>query len=380
VLRRLVGELSPGMTLARPVPAPAKPSTDLFAKGSALSQRDIASLHEAGIAGAWVHEESTAFLETELPEALWQAQRVATVVAHEAMGELQMGRALPAKRCQAAVRLLQSKLQKHPLAHAALEDFTAPGLELAAHSGATAHLALHLGARLEAYIASQRRTASANHAKDLFSLGMGALLHDAGWTRLRDRVRFDADEERSAEEIAAIREHPEAGYELLRGLVEPSAAHVALNHHQRWDGHGFPAQHGGGESKAPAGEEIPVFARIAAAVNHYTRSLQRRGLCGAPQPPVQILFEMRFALFREWFDPTVEAALHELAPPFPIGSVVGLNNGQEAVVVGFAPVSPCQPRVQVLKEGSAPAAIDLAQTNELHITTQGGCDVTPFLY
>lgn len=68
----------------------------------------------------------------------------------------------------------------------------------------------------------------------------------------------------SANEEALVHRHSLWGYEVLRlaGDPEPAlAAEVALQHHERWDGSGYPS--------GLAGEEIYLAARIVAVCADY---------------------------------------------------------------------------------------------------------------
>ncbi|HSL18755.1 MAG TPA: HD domain-containing phosphohydrolase [Methylomirabilota bacterium] len=88
-----------------------------------------------------------------------------------------------------------------------------------------------------------------------------AQLHDVGKMSvdgkvLRKQGPLDDDER------AEMNQHPVFGYRIL----EPSdrlqmAASIALNHHERWDGSGYP--------NCRRGEEIPVEARIVALADIY---------------------------------------------------------------------------------------------------------------
>ena len=86
-------------------------------------------------------------------------------------------------------------------------------------------------------------------------------LHDIGKIALPDAVLHKPGP-LSDEELMLVRRHPEIGHSLLSGSGMPFlelAATIALNHHERFDGSGYP--------NGLAGEAIPMEARIVAVAD-----------------------------------------------------------------------------------------------------------------
>lgn len=94
-------------------------------------------------------------------------------------------------------------------------------------------------------------------------LRKAAPMHDVGKIGVPDAVlkkpgAFDADERRE------MNKHPEMGARILGSSRVPlfrMAAEVALSHHERWDGRGYPG--------GLAGEDIPVSGRVAAIADFF---------------------------------------------------------------------------------------------------------------
>jgi diguanylate cyclase (GGDEF)-like protein len=87
-------------------------------------------------------------------------------------------------------------------------------------------------------------------------------LHDVGKITIPDHV-LRPDRELTPDEAAVLRTHAEVGRQLMArtpGLGE--AADGVGCHHEHWDGSGYPA--------GMAGEQIPIEARIVAAVDHWS--------------------------------------------------------------------------------------------------------------
>lgn len=83
-------------------------------------------------------------------------------------------------------------------------------------------------------------------------------LHDVGKLALPERL-LDKPGPLSAAERTEVQRHAESGYAILSGQgtrFSELAAEIALTHHERWDGSGYP--------RGLRGQEIPLAGRIAA--------------------------------------------------------------------------------------------------------------------
>jgi putative two-component system response regulator len=93
------------------------------------------------------------------------------------------------------------------------------------------------------------------------ALRLAAALHDVGKIGIPDWVLLKPGR-LTAEERTIIQRHCELGHALLSGSDSPVlqlAASVALNHHERWDGNGYPNR--------LRGDDIPLEARITAVAD-----------------------------------------------------------------------------------------------------------------
>ncbi len=98
----------------------------------------------------------------------------------------------------------------------------------------------------------------ANLADDIVR---AAPMHDVGKIAVPDAILFKAGRLDSAER-REMQKHAQKGYEILRdsksALIQ-LAAEIALTHHERWDGAGYP--------RGLKGEDIPLAGRIAAVAD-----------------------------------------------------------------------------------------------------------------
>jgi len=101
-------------------------------------------------------------------------------------------------------------------------------------------------------------------------LEMAAPMHDMGKIGTPDAILKKPDK-LTPEEWLIMREHSRMGHDILKKSNAPVfklAAEIALNHHERWDGSGYP--------NGLAGEAIPESARIVAIADVFDALSMRR--------------------------------------------------------------------------------------------------------
>src|SRR5262245_42031569 len=98
-------------------------------------------------------------------------------------------------------------------------------------------------------------------AAEMKSLEFGSLLHDIGKIGVRDSI-LRKPAKLVDEEWVRMKEHPLRGQEILRGIeFLQGAARVVAEHHEKWDGSGYPL--------GLRQEEIDVCARIFAVADAF---------------------------------------------------------------------------------------------------------------
>lgn len=75
----------------------------------------------------------------------------------------------------------------------------------------------------------------------LKALGVGAILHDIGKARISDEI-LNKSGPLTPAEYQEIQKHPQIGYEILKKYdgISLLAAHIAWQHHEKYDGSGYP--------------------------------------------------------------------------------------------------------------------------------------------
>jgi putative two-component system response regulator len=131
-----------------------------------------------------------------------------------------------------------------------------------------------------------------------------ASLHDVGKIGIPDHILLKPGS-LTADEFAIMRTHTTIGADILAGGSSPliqTAQEIALTHHERWDGTGYP--HG------LAGAAIPLTGRIVSVVDVYDALTHARPY-KLPWPPEEAQAEIRRQAGRQ-FDPDVVDAFLSL--------------------------------------------------------------------
>ncbi|MBC7796170.1 MAG: response regulator [Pyrinomonadaceae bacterium] len=98
-------------------------------------------------------------------------------------------------------------------------------------------------------------------AKEMQALEFGALLHDVGKIGVPDAI-LRKPAQLTEDEWKIMRLHPTHGQKILRGIpFLKNALKVVAQHHEKWDGSGYP--------KKLKGEEIDIKARIFSVVDAF---------------------------------------------------------------------------------------------------------------
>ena len=173
----------------------------------------------------------------------------------------------------------------------------------------------------------------------LLQLATGALLHDVGMLKMQREI-LDKKGKLTDAELNQIKTHPVLGYRTIsKDLKYPEEiALAALQHHENWDGKGYP--------RRLKGEDIGIFARIVAVADAYEAMVSER-----PYRNSMIGYTAMKNILSDngkKFDPQVLKAFLESMGVFPIGSIVQLNNSSIGRVCENHPDAPLRPKIELL--------------------------------
>jgi response regulator RpfG family c-di-GMP phosphodiesterase len=97
--------------------------------------------------------------------------------------------------------------------------------------------------------------------EELESILLAAPMHDVGKVGIPDMILLKPGR-LTPEEFSVMKEHAKLGFDILKGSVSPLvklAAEIALSHHEKFDGSGYP--------NGLVGEAIPLAGRIVAVAD-----------------------------------------------------------------------------------------------------------------
>jgi HD-GYP domain-containing protein (c-di-GMP phosphodiesterase class II) len=167
----------------------------------------------------------------------------------------------------------------------------------------------------------------------------GALLHDVGMLRLPKEI-VDKKGGLSAAELQRIQAHPLYTYKIVnKELLYPEdVGVVVLQHHERWDGEGYP--------RRISGAAIDMGARIVSVADAFEAMVSHK-----PYRNSMMGYQAMKNLLSDnsrRFDPDVLKAFIQTMGIYPIGSIIFLNNGALARVVEVHGSAPLRPKIRIL--------------------------------
>lgn len=161
----------------------------------------------------------------------------------------------------------------------------------------------------------------------LYDLGLAALFHDAGKSRVPLDI-LNKESGLSDDEWRIMQAHPWLGVLTLFGLrgygeIPYRGMIVAYEHHMKTDLTGYP--------KAIRPRQLSVFSKIVAVADGFDAATTRRSYQTTPIQPDQVLREM-WTNPRRGLDPVLVKALINLLGVYPVGTCVVLDTYEVGLV------------------------------------------------
>ena len=191
----------------------------------------------------------------------------------------------------------------------------------------------------------------------LFSIALGALLHDLGLRYITvPYLNYEMDILPSSE-IFEFRKHPILAYSALEEekWIDPLAKKIILSHHERRDGSGFPL-------KQKTRDFNCEIVQACDALDCFISGMECRRI--GVQQALEYLVETSDVLFERKIIKVIEG----LVARYPVGTKVTLNTGESGVVL-MQSKNATRPIIGVLNEKDELTEIryDLNENKEVFI-------------
>lgn len=187
----------------------------------------------------------------------------------------------------------------------------------------------------------------------LMNLGMSALFHDVGKTKVPLEI-LNKPGRLTPEEFDEIKKHSRYGCDFVKAhLYLPAIVHVSvLEHHEKYNGEGYP--------DGISGNTITKFARIIAVADVYDAVTSKRPY-SEPMEPADA-YDLIVSSSSTHFDPDIVRVFSRTIAPYPVGSVVTLSDGRMGIVTENYEGLITRPLIKILPafaESGEPSYADL---------------------
>lgn len=171
--------------------------------------------------------------------------------------------------------------------------------------------------------------------KNLIATG---LMHDIGKSNI-DKAIIDKPGKLTKDEYEIIKNHARYGYEMLKNVeLVPSVVRVSiLQHHENYDGTGYPNQ--------LMDNDIYEFAKIIHICDVYEAMISKRSYKDTINPADVIEYIM--ANSGTLFNPGLVRIFLKTLIPYPEGVLVILSNGEKAIVSKINKNFPTRPEIRL---------------------------------
>lgn len=346
--RILLDNITSGMKLAKPLYSAE--GMVLLNAGVELKERFIGRLKELDVTYIYVEDQLTQ--DIDVPDIVSEKARIEAVsTAKVLMQNIRLGKGVDAGPAKRVVNNLVDELCRNCGVLINFIDMRTRTDYLFHHAVNVCILSIMTGIHI-GYDEIRLR-----------DLGIGAILHDVGKNTVPDDI-LNKTERLTESEMLEMRRHAEAGFDILRKNPDISllSAHCAFQHHERYDGSGYP--------RGLKADEIHQFAQIVAIADVYdaltSDAMYRRAV------PVYEALAIILKAGGTYFNAELVTRFAENIAVYPIGSVVRLNTNQIGVVVDISRDYQSRPVVRIITDENRQrmnqlVEIDLSKNPRLYI-------------
>ena len=291
-------------------------------------ERFVSSLRKLGI--DYIYIEDYKSLGIEIPDAVSEETRqMCKQVFRQTMEEFAAKTVIDVQEVSTAINSIIDEILANPDVMVSLNDIGAADEYTFTHSVSTTVYSLIIGNKL------------GYSRKMLEKLAIGALLHDMGKVLLDPKI-VNKKGTLDKEEFEHVKQHTVLGYEALKrcAKVTELSRIIALYHHERMDGKGYP-------SGIPAGE-LHEFIRIVAIADVFDALVSDRSFRRKWSSNQAVNYLVEHA--ETQFDLGLVSVLIKQIAIYPNGSMVKLSDYRVGIVKEQNKNFPLRPIVRIISD------------------------------
>ena len=257
----------------------------------------------------------------------WEAQNV----VRQVMNDVRMGRSIESERVKRVVNSMVDSILRNQEALVSLTRMKSLDEYTFVHSLDVCILSLSLARHLNL------------SREEMMEVGIGALLHDVGKMRLPTQVLKKPDT-LSENEWVEVRKHPVYSLEIMEASqgIPDSSKQLALQHHERFNGSGYPF--------GLKGDTISTYGQIVGMVDFYDAITTDRPYQKAIQPHEAI--RQIYEKGQGEFDRLMVERFIQCIGIYPFGTLVVMDTEEMGIVCGVKPDALLRPKVLVIFRNS----------------------------
>ncbi len=191
---------------------------------------------------------------------------------------------------------------------------------------------------------------------DMELVGIGGMLHDIGKTMVPDRI-LNKPGALTPDEYLTMQMHVQHGQNILSDArdITQTSFDVVAQHHERYDGSGYPLR--------LKGAEMSVYGQMASIVDVYDAMTSDRVYRMGMDPTLAV--RKMFEWSRSHFDPELIQIFVRTIGIYPVGTLVMLESNRIAIILNQDGRDLTRPVVRVVYDASkrcyvSPQDIDLS--------------------
>lgn len=297
------------------------------------------------------HKQPEKPLVAELKDEVARARRLhgeANKIVRHMMDDIRLGQQIEIDRVEPLVENMVDSIFRN-------QDALLPLARLKKHDDYTFEHSVSVCALLVAFGRGMKLSREV-----IKEIALGGLLHDVGKARVADAI-LNKPAKLTDDEFLHMKSHVAQGVEVLRQTpgVSEAALQVTSQHHERFDGTGYPGKLAGGG--------ISLYGQMAAIVDVYDAISSDR-VYHKGMSPTQALKKLL-----EWsshhFDPQLVQAFIRAIGIYPTGTLVQLESKRLGVVVEQNEKSLLEPIVRIFYHAGqqhyvTPEIVDLSKVQD----------------